>query len=351
MTRLFSISENGLVEKKRTALDREDKIEKWVKTDLTLVGIDGIVIGQQVRTAHGKIIDILAIDAEGNLVIIELKRGRTPRDVVAQVLDYASWVCHLTTKDVYDLAVLHGETSLGKVFKEKFGQSPPDILNSSHQMIVVASEADDDTKRIIEYLSEQHDVGINASFFNIFLSEGRELLATDTLLDQTEVTERAVKKTRPPWSGYYYLTGGLEESRPWEDMRQHGFFSAHGGTFYTGKLDKLKIGDPVFYYQKQNGYLGYGLISQEKQHVNDYRVGSGELLKDICDAHYLTEYIDDVDKACYIVGVDWKKTFSNNEAKTFSGIFANQNVVCGIYQTATVDFLEQEFAVQKDQVS
>lgn len=347
MTRLFAVGENGLVEQQRTALDREDKIEKWVTNDLTLVGIDGIVIGRQVRTAHGKIIDILAIDGDGNLVIIELKRGKTPRDVVAQILDYASWVCHLTTKDVYDLARLHGEENFSKSFKSKFGSPPPDALNSSHQMIVVASEADDDTKRIIEYLSEQHDVGINASFFNIFLSGGRELLATDTLLDQTEVTERAVKKTRPPWSGYYYLTGGLEEDRPWEDMRKHGFFSAHGGVFYTGKLDKLKIGDPVFYYQKRNGYLGFGLISQERQHINDYKVETGELLKDVCDTYYLTEYIDDPEKACYVVGVDWKQTFPVNEAKFFSGIFANQNVVCGIYQTATVDFLEQEFGVEQ----
>ena len=30
------------------------------------------------------------MDAEGNLTLVELKRDRTPRDVVAQILDYAS---------------------------------------------------------------------------------------------------------------------------------------------------------------------------------------------------------------------------------------------------------------------
>jgi len=37
-------------------------------------------------------IDLLAIAPDGALVIIEIKRGRTPREVVAQALDYAGCV-------------------------------------------------------------------------------------------------------------------------------------------------------------------------------------------------------------------------------------------------------------------
>ena len=55
------------------------------------MGEDLLLLGQQVATAYGHAIDILALDRDGNLVLLELKPGRTPRDVVAQVLDYASW--------------------------------------------------------------------------------------------------------------------------------------------------------------------------------------------------------------------------------------------------------------------
>ena len=346
MTRLFEIGQDGLIEQRRAALDKEDKIEAWVKADLSLIGVDGIIIAQQLRTGHGKIIDLLAIDQEGNLVIIELKRDRSPRDVVGQLLDYASWVHRLSTKDVYELVQREQGRSLSELYTNKFSSAPPEILNASHQMIVVASEVDEESKRIIEYLSEVHDIGINAAFFNVFQSGGKEMLTTDSLLDQTEVVERSVKKTRPPWSGYYYLTGGAEEDRPWEDMRKHGFFSAHGGTFYTKRLNKLRVDDPVFYYQKQNGYLGFGSISQEKQHVRDFKTDNGEPILDVCKAHYLTEYIDDEDNACYLVGVNWSRTFSVSEAKYYSGIFANQNVVCGIYDPATVEFLKREFSVE-----
>ncbi len=33
--------------------------------------------------------DLLGLDKDGNIVIVELKRGKTPREVVAQLLEYA----------------------------------------------------------------------------------------------------------------------------------------------------------------------------------------------------------------------------------------------------------------------
>lgn len=48
----------------------------------------------------GGILDLLAVDEEANLVIVELKRDRTPRDVVAQTLDYASCIHEFGRNDV-----------------------------------------------------------------------------------------------------------------------------------------------------------------------------------------------------------------------------------------------------------
>ena len=43
---------------------------------------------------------LLAVDAGGDLYAIELNRDRTPREVVAQVLDYGSWVKDLGHEDI-----------------------------------------------------------------------------------------------------------------------------------------------------------------------------------------------------------------------------------------------------------
>jgi len=351
MTRLFRIDQERLVEARRKPLDLEEKIEKWVAEDLSLVGVDGIVIGRQVTTDHGKRIDILAMDEDGNLIIIELKRDRGSREIVAQILDYASWVCRLTTSDVHELGLAQSGTKLADHYREKFEKSLPETLNATHQMIVVASEVDEDAKRIIEYLSEQHDVGINASFFNVHSDGETEWLTTDHFLDQEVVKDRAVRKARAPWSGFYYITGGTEEDRPWEPMREYGFVSARGGRWYTDKLDRLSVGDLVFYYQKNNGYLGYGRIASTKTPASDFTLDDGRQLTEVLPAPYLTEFADDPDMAAYVIGVEWLKTFDRDKAKTFTGIFANQNVVCKIYQQETVDFLAKEFGVELEGTS
>jgi RecB family endonuclease NucS len=69
-------------------LDVEYRLENWIRDDVGLVSNDLLVIGQQVPTAYGGFIDLLAMDSMDNLVILELKRDKTPRDIVAQVLDY-----------------------------------------------------------------------------------------------------------------------------------------------------------------------------------------------------------------------------------------------------------------------
>src|SRR4051794_22819934 len=86
-----------LTELAKHRLDSEDRLETWIEQDSSILGLDVLIIGRQVRTPYSGRIDLLALDAEGSLVVIELKRDRTPREVVAQVLDYAAWVHGLST--------------------------------------------------------------------------------------------------------------------------------------------------------------------------------------------------------------------------------------------------------------
>ena len=75
-------------------------------TDLLIV----LLVGRQVKMRYGGSIDLLALDAEGRAVVVELKRDRTPRDVVAQTLDYGSWVQGLSVEDLEQIYVdYHGD--------------------------------------------------------------------------------------------------------------------------------------------------------------------------------------------------------------------------------------------------
>lgn len=70
-----------------TTLDLEARLEDILVADISVAASNWMVIGRQVPTPWGKRIDILCIDSDGNLVVLELKRDKTEREVVAQALD------------------------------------------------------------------------------------------------------------------------------------------------------------------------------------------------------------------------------------------------------------------------
>jgi hypothetical protein len=349
MTSLYSINDGKLRAATRRALAKESLIEDWVASDPALLGLDAMIIGRQVPTDHGKFIDLLAMDATGGLIIIELKKDRTPREIVAQVLDYASWVRTLTTPEVYDRAEKYLGARLVTAFRERFGEAIPERLNASHSMLIVASELDPASRRIVEYLSEEHSVAINTAFFNVFEADGQEWLTTDFLLDQEEVEERSERKVRAPWSGYYFVNAGLGEHRSWEDMKRFGFVSAGGGEFYSKRLRQLNVGDEIFVYDKGNGYIGYGVVRTRVVPAAEFITEDGPLFDMPLAEPKMKRPNAPMEEAEYVVGIDWRKTVDPAVAKRFKGAFANQNIVCKLRDEATVDFLIAEFGVKRSE--
>ena len=67
-----------------STIDNERKLEDILFKDISILGDDYLLIGRQIRTSYGKIIDLLSIDSTGKITILELKKEKTPREVVAQ---------------------------------------------------------------------------------------------------------------------------------------------------------------------------------------------------------------------------------------------------------------------------
>ena len=199
---------NCLTEMRKNRLDLEARLEKWLERDISILSGDLLVIGRQIETDFGGVIDLLCIDYNGDLVVVELKRDKTPREVTAQTLDYASWVVDLSNDKITDIAndYLGEKGPLEDCFRTKFGSVLPDIINEHHSMIIVASEVDDRSERIIRYLSESYGVGINAVTFQYFRSgDGKELIARVFLIDPPQVEYNTQTKTtskRPPCLSY-----------------------------------------------------------------------------------------------------------------------------------------------------
>jgi len=340
---LFKVtSENKLERVEHRKLPKEDLLEGWLVDNPEFLGLDLLIIGRQVITDFAGRIDILAMDSKGDLTIIELKRDRTPRDIVGQVLDYASWVSGMSTERVHDVAAEYLHRPLKEVFSQKFGMDPPKDLNSTLNMVIVASELDESSRRIVEYLARAHGVSINTRFFNTFDCGGTQFVGADWLMDQEEVEARAERKKRPEWTGFWYVNVDDSEHHRWEDCRKCGFLAAGGGRVYSDALLRLAVGDRVFAYQKKAGYVGFGTVTRTVAPAKDLVV-DGKGLCDCASQSALDHDSEDPDIRDYAVGIEWKKTFSISEAKSFPGIFANPNVVCKLGDQRTVEFLRKVF--------
>ena len=345
MTSLYRIKSGNLNKVRRSSLVNESLLQDWIASDPTLLGQDLLVIGREVPTVNRGRIDILALDQEGNLYIIELKKDRTPRDVIAQVLDYASWVANLSASEVHEIAQNNLTKPLRDAFRERFDASLPEELNSSHNMLIVASEFDASSERIVKYLANEHGVAINSAFFSVFEENGEQFLATDWLMDQQQVVERSESKRKAPWTGYYYVNAGdMQGTRNWDDMCEFGFVSAGNGRFYSQRLEQLSEGDLIYVYQKGEGYVGFGAVAQPAVMAEHFRLPDGQRLSDVgLREQGILHDQGDPEMADYVVSVNWKKVVPISEAKTFRGVFANQNVVCKLTHPETLDFLAEVF--------
>jgi hypothetical protein len=339
-----------------SALDTESRLEKMLVSDIGILDPGLLVIGRQVATDHGKFIDILAIDADGALTVVELKRDKTPREVVAQVLDYASWVKDLTHERITSIfAAYRPDEQFEATFVDRFG-ALPERLNEEHHLIVVASELDSATERIIRYLTEEYDVPLNTAFFRYFKDGANEYLTRTWLIDPNEVESKPGKATsnkskKEPWNGHdFYVSFGDGSRRSWDDAVKYGFVSAGGGKWFSRTLSLLFPGARVFACIPSVGYTGVGIVKDTFKPIRDFKVNvdgiETPLLQLPLRATKMGKDADDDELSEYAVAIDWIKTRPANDPIWKKGMFANQNSAARMRNKFTLDVLVKEFGLE-----
>lgn len=337
-------------------IETESKLEDTLATDLSVLSPGLMLIGRQIPTAFGKFIDLLAMDRDGNLIVIELKRNKTPREVVAQAIDYASWVEGLSHDEIAEIYTSKNDGKELEVgFEEAFHGSLPEELNDTHRMIIVASELDPSTERIITYLSNNFGVPINTVFFRYFQDNGSEYLTRSWLISpqeaEAQTSKFSTKKKREPWNGRdFYVSLGEDSGQNWDDCRKFGFICGSGGKWYTQTLDALFENARVFVNIPKRGYVGVGKVVGRSTPVRDYTVMvdgkktpilAAELVATGMDANS-----DDDEKCAYLVSVEWIKAVPREEAYWEKGLFALQHTACKLTSSFTIERLTKHFGIE-----
>lgn len=320
-----------------TAMPSEERLEAILDEDISILDPNLLLIGRQVPTRFGKVIDLLGMDADGKLVVIELKRNRTPREVVAQLLDYGSWVRTLEDEDIagifedYLKKYRHDckGTSLDDAFRQRFTvQEMPETINDGHELVVVASELDDSTERIVTYLADEYGAAINAVFFRFFRDGEHEYLSRVWLIDPGEAEEKVVEKRgKEPWNGEYYVSYGESEHRHWSDARTYGYIAAGGKSWYSKTLDLLEPDARIWVNVPGRGYVGVGLVKEKAKPITEFTLsdksGRQVLIKQVIPN--TPDAGKPADKLEHYVRVEWIKTVPLDEAIKEKGFFGNQN--------------------------
>lgn len=336
----------------------EERLEDILEERIDILGLGRLFqIGRQVVTDFGKRIDLLAMDQAGDLYVIELKKDRTPREVVAQTLEYGFWAQTLSFEAIRELfAKQHEGEDFESAFTTYFEAEIPEAINTSHQLVVLATDMDVSTEQIVEYV-RGYGVPINVLFFEYLADEGREYLARSWLTDPELETSSSGAKKQAPWNGIdFFVAVGENNERNWDDMVRYGFVSAGHGEKYRKAMENLFPGARVWAAIPSSraaagsGYVGVGRVVAPAVGVKDFEVEVDGRRTNILEAPLQATNMDwdaDDPELCeYLVRVEWIDTRPRERAVWEKGMFANQNVVARLRQPFTLQRLGELFTVE-----
>lgn len=338
-----------------SVLPSEKDLHAFLKRDPSLLGERLLVIGSEVTTPYGSRLDLLAIDVDGNLHLLELKRDKTPREVVAQILDYGSWASTLSRDEILDRAAKHLDQPFEAAFEDVFGIAPPDELNGDLSLTIVAAELDSSSERIVGYL-RGFGVPVNAVFFTYLEDDGRRYLARSWLATTDEETPGATpgskKGKRAAWNGkdwYVTFAGG---ARVWDDARTFGFVSGGGGKMWSQGMRSLPKDARVWVNVAPMRYVAVGRVLGPATRFEDAKVRVGDEWLPLADQTLQGSYDSnpdtDDDRAEWVVPIEWAEARSLDAGYWDKGMFASQHSACKLRQEFTLERLADHFGIDGD---
>jgi len=191
----FAMSKAGLTER----YDLQNMIKNSPDAFFQEMGESLLLIGDEIQPADfvEDRIDLLAVDQQGSLVVIELKRGSNKLQLL-QALSYASMISKWEhSKIIAERQKFSGQSEEDVEDEiEQFLSQDVANLNDSQCILLVAEDFDYEVLITSEWLSEIYDVDIRC--FRLALSaEGKtEFLNCTCIYPPPEITKHAKKRGR-----------------------------------------------------------------------------------------------------------------------------------------------------------
>lgn len=184
----------------------EVMLEDWLEANPDGIVEDGklLIIGRQVGTNLGGVIDLLALDRQGDVVVIELKRDRTSRDTLAQALEYVSFAQQLDIDQLETIlqSELNDDSRSLVEYHQLYFELASDeavAFNKDQRIVVVGQHVTNEIRQTSSFLRSK-GVRVTCVEFSFFLaSGGTRLLSQDIVVGrEAPGPVRVVTRSPPP---------------------------------------------------------------------------------------------------------------------------------------------------------
>lgn len=179
-------------------VDHEEAVlEGWLESNPDGIVEDGklLIVGRQVVTNFGGFIDLVAIDRQGSLVVVELKRNRTPRDTLAQALEYASFAERLDTGQLEGIlrSYLNDESlNLAEHHRGYFELGPDEAVafNKDQRIVIVGQRVTPEIRQTASFLRSK-GFRVTCVEFTFFQADGGTRLLSQEIVVGNEADKPA----------------------------------------------------------------------------------------------------------------------------------------------------------------
>lgn len=222
---------------------QEEYLQKLIEKEPELIFADlwdGAKVLQTEFEAYGKKIDLLLCDKKGKIIIVELKRGRAPRDAIAQLLEYASL---LSSLDVDEFLAKLGYSERDRFFhefypesemeEEEWGSVSSEFWRNIERtlrkpiLMLVSYTIPDEIKSVAEWLRRECKLQIGCVEFSYYRKEDKEIFVPVPIgFDELAESEERIKEWTPTQKLYHeffsYLIEKFKERKPGITRRKAG---------------------------------------------------------------------------------------------------------------------------------
>ncbi len=131
-------------------------IQEWIDGTPQILGEPLLMIGKELILPSGKRLDLLAVDQQGALVVIELKRDDSGTNVEWQAVKYASYCSSFTQDEIYNhfAEYLGTDHDDAQVKIEEFIDCEPEDLNQRQRIILVSKDFHSEVVSAVLWLRE-----------------------------------------------------------------------------------------------------------------------------------------------------------------------------------------------------